>query len=371
MKKVIAALLVLAMVFALAACGGGGNTAPAQQNTATNTNAATNTTPEAPKWPNGEVTIYEGYEEGSLTDINVQTIRDWIIAKTGAKVTIEADKNGGGANLANKLIKAEPDGQTMMLIGMNCISNYYNKIWTVNPADTSLFKVCCGMIQPNPRTGCMVLTQEDAPYSNWAEFEKYVKENPKKVTVMSIAGKVMDIKLKSLLNQTGLSQYVTWFPTNSADATTGLLGGTINIVILEENDAAKHLVNPDSKVKAIINCRPDDDFSNYDANTPNLDVIKSVPTLTQVFGAEKAEQYNVPNTSAFVVPANTPDEIVAQIRAVVDPLDSEPKSDDANSFYARCRINGGTSKYYAYSPEETLAEWVRIDPIIKAIVEMK
>ena len=363
MKKVIAMLMVLAMVFGLAACGGG-NTTP---NNASNGN---NAAPEAAKWPDGkEITILSGYEAGSLTDVNIVTIADWIKQETGAKVTIENDKNGGGANLAVKLSKAKGDGLTLMLFGMNCISNYHNKIWTVSPTDESLFKVVCGAIQPYPYSGCMLLTHQDNPYNTWEELEKYINENPGKVTVMDIPGKVMDSKTKSIFIQRGLADKVTWAATSSAQSSSDLLGNIINIVMLDETTAAKYLADPANKVKAIINCRPDDDFSYYPANTANLDIIKKVPTLAQVFGAADAEKYNIPNTSCFVVPASTPDDIVAQIKAVIDKIGDEKESSDPNSFYQRCRINGGTSKYYTWDGKTIMKEYKRIDPILKQIIE--
>ena len=75
----------------------------------------------------------------------------------------------------------------------------------------------------------------------------------------------------------------------------------------------------------------------------------------------------VPNRSMFVVPAGTPDEIVEQIAAVIDRID---EVDESSEFYERCRVNGGTSKYYTWPGEEVMAEWGRLDPVIKGIVEM-
>ena len=97
----------------------------------------------------------------------------------------------------------------------------------------------------------------------------------------------------------------------------------------------------------------------------------SVPTLADVFGAEGAN-YMVPNRSMFCVPAGTPDEICDAIAAVIDPIADEvdDPSDDTD-FYSRCRVNGGTSQYYTWEGEEISAEWARLDPVIKAIVEME
>ena len=357
MKKVIAILLVLAMVFALAACGNSGgntpantNTTPANTNTTPTNNAAenTNTTPAA-TWPSGEIELLSGYQAGSLTDNNIQTIKDWIMEKTGAKVTVTNDEKGGGANLAVKLSKAKGDGLTIMLFGLNNLSNYIQGIWTVDPTDASLFKPVCGIAQPNPYSGCVLLTNTENPYSNWEELEKYIKDNPGKVTVMQINGKVMDSKTKSLFYQRGLQDDVVWADTDSKSCTNELLGNNINIVMLDENTAAALMADAETgkKVKAIINCRPDEDFSYYNKdNCPNLDLIKEIPTLVDVFGEEQAKQYNLANFSFFVVPASTPDDIVAQIKACIDAIDDEPESTDTSSFYMRCRSNTG-SKYYS------------------------
>ncbi len=350
MKKVIAVLMVLAMVFGLAACGGG--------NTTPNNSSNGNTTPEPAKWPAGEVTLLSGYQAGSLTDNNIQTIKDWIIQETGAKVTVTNDEKGGGANLAVKLSQAKGDGLTLMLFGLNNLSNYIQGIWTVDPTDAKLFKPVCGIAQPNPYSGCMLLTNTANPYNTWQELEDYIKANPGKVTVMDIKGKVMDSKTKSLFYQRGLDKDVVWAPTDSKSCTNELLGNNINIVMLDENTAAALLADAETgaKVKAIINCRPDKDFSYYTKEeAPNLDLIKTIPTLEDVFGKELAQQYNLANFSFFVVPASTPDDIVAQIKACIDKIDKEPETSD---FYKRCRANTG-SKYYSvdWTSETLMKEW--------------
>jgi len=366
MKKVVALLLILAVALAFTACGSkqpaptaAPTTAPTSQPQQTQAPA----TP-APKWPNGDVTILAGYQVGSLFDINIRTIADWITLKTGAKVIVENNDTGGGANLAKKLVNAKPDGQTLMLIGMNNILNYHLGIWEVNPCDTTKFKLVCGMIQPLPDSGCIILTQADQPYNNWQELEAYVKANPDTVTVASLPGKVMDTKMKSLFIQTGLSDYVRWVSTNSADATAGLLGGTINLVMLDEYTATGYL--KDGTLKAIINSRDNDDYSAY-GDDPVVDIIKQVPTLIDVFG-EKGKDYAVPNRSMFVAPAGTPDEIIKQIAEVIDAIDLEPAGSE---FYERCRVNGGTSKYYTWPGDEVMAEWNRLDAVLKTIAEMQ
>ena len=246
MKKIVAMLLALSLVLCLCACGGKTETPAAPAAPAAPAEPAAPAAPAAPAEPaapaatrpNGDVTIYAGYAVGSLTDVNIRTIADWITQETGANGIIENNDVGGGANLALKLTQAEPDGQTLMNIGMNCISNYYNGTWAVNPADSTKFKIVAGALQPFPDSGCVILTQANSPYSTWEELADYAAANPGTVTVASIAGKVMDIKMKAMFNLTGVAKDIRWVSTTNADATAGLLGGIINCVMLDETTAA-------------------------------------------------------------------------------------------------------------------------------------
>jgi tripartite-type tricarboxylate transporter receptor subunit TctC len=354
MKKVIALVLALIMVFGLAACGNGGGS---------NNNQA-----EAPKWPDGDVTLFFPYDESSLTAVNATTMADWIREQTGKKAEVEYNKTANGWNLAEKLLKADADGLTLMVVGLDALTGYVKGDWKNAPFDTTKFQIVTGFTQPYPYSGCMLITQADAPYNNWAELEAYAKANPDTVNVADRAGSIMTTKLKSLFNQTGLSKYVHWTPATSDSVKTGIdpANKSINIAIFDETSAAKYLQQPD-KYKAIINCRADNDFSYYAADTNGLDLISKVPTLLDVFGKEKAEQYNVPNTTAIICRAEVPAEVVKQIKEVCDKLGTVEKSDDDTSFYKRQRVNGGTSKYYTWPSEDIQKEWQRLEPVIREI----
>lgn len=373
MKKIVAILLVLVMALSICACGNNETASSTQPPASSGSTSTPDKAPESdgnkdaeqdstPVWPNGDVTILAGYATGSLTDVSIRVVADYIAEKTGANVIIENNEVGGGANLATKLVNAEPDGQTLMFIGVNNIGNYYNGIWSVNPSDDSLFKLVCGGVMPNPESGCMVLTQADAPYDTWEEFAEYCKANPGQERVASIAGKVMDTKMKALFNGTGMSEYIRWVSTTNADATAGLLGDNIDIIILDEQTAMSYL--RDGSAKALINSRYSDDYSYYSVEE-DKELIMSIPTLKDVFG-EEGQNYMVANKSMYAVPAGTPDEICEQIAAVVNGLLDENEGE----WFERKTSSGGTSTFYTWDGDEVMEEWKRLDPVIKGIVEM-
>lgn len=379
MKKILALVLALLMVLSMAACGNNGTTNdnstqnPAPQNNtgdaskpADNSDNTDSSDAPAATWPNGDITLYAGYSVGSLTDVSIRVVGDYIAEKTGATVIYENNDVGGGANLITKLASAKPDGQTLMFIGMNTIANYYNGTWAVNPSDWSQFKIVCSSVQPYPNSGCMVLTQADSPYSTWDELASYAAEHPGEVTVASIAGKVMDTKMKALFNGTGVSENIRWVSTDNAGATAGLLGDNIDIIMLDEITALGYLA--DGSVKALINCRVESDYlDTLYANKDEAEKIKAVPSLVDVFGEEQGEKLMVPNRSMFIVPADTPDEICEQIRTLVDQLVNENEGE----WYERKTVAGGTSTYYDFDPQEVMVEWERLNPIIEEIVNMQ
>ena len=48
----------------------------------------------------------------------------------------------------------------------------------------------------------------------------------------------------------------------------------------------------------------------------------------------------------MVVPASTPDDVVAQIKACIDGIQDVEKSTDEKSYYMRQRAQGGSSRYW-------------------------
>ena len=314
------------------------------------------------------ITLNSPYDESSLSAVNVITMANWLKEKTGIHTDAYFDRTASGANIASRMLSADADGSQLMVIGIDALKAYCQGIWTDDPTDASKFRIVSGFIEPDPYTGCIIITQADEPYSTWDELVAYAKANPGVVRVADRAGSIMTDKLKTLFNQTGLSEYVTWVPCSSDSVKTGIhpSNRTINIAIFDEASAVRYLQQPDS-YKAIINCRINNDFSSYPEDTKGLDLMKAVPTLLDVFGKEKAADYNLPNINVIIAKAGTPDELIDYLRAEIDALGDVEYSTDSNSFYQRQRINGGTSKYYAFTEEEVRAEWKRMLPVLMQI----
>src|SRR5665647_468491 len=129
---------------------------------------------------NRPVHIIVGYPAGGSTDIVARIIGNWLSVKLGQQFIVE-NRPGAGNNIGTEaVVKAAPDGYTMLL---------------VNPANTinaSLYKKLnfnflkdidpvANVIQvPN-----VMEVNPSVPAKTVAEFTAYAKANPDKVNVAS------------------------------------------------------------------------------------------------------------------------------------------------------------------------------------------
>ena len=360
MKRILAIVLALAVIFWLSACSSNASNA----NTANNTNAGndTNTENEAPDtavWPDGDVKIYLSYPAGSIQDFGATGVKNWIADKGGVNVTVEYGDADGGAERVRQLAKADPDGRTMMLFGLDSISKYCSGAWDIDPSDPELFKAAAGTFWSTRCGGYALLTHKDNPYDTWEELEEYIKKNPGKVSVMDVSDKIIGIRAKAVFYGRGLQDLVKWTPVQVRDSIDGLLKNTINIVMVDELTAGTYAADSSNNVKVILNCRPNRDFSDYDDDTMNLSLIKSWPTADEVFGAEYAVKYSVPDMYFFAVPAGTPDDVVSRMKDMIDGV-----ADDES--YAPA-LSAWIYKYYAIDSATMMKEYGEAADIIKTI----
>jgi len=71
---------------------------------------------QAPAWPKARnITLVVGYPPGGATDVVGRTIADALAARLGTSVTVENLGGAGGTIAAQKVVRAAPDGYTLLL----------------------------------------------------------------------------------------------------------------------------------------------------------------------------------------------------------------------------------------------------------------
>ena len=128
MKKLLALMLALCMVFALCACGQSGS-------------AAKN---DGPFKPDGPVTLIVAYKAGSGTDGPARILAQYAEKHIGQTVVVENVDGGSGSIGWSQLAASDPDGMT---IGVMNLPNFNNSIVNeLGTYKTSDFKAICNHV---------------------------------------------------------------------------------------------------------------------------------------------------------------------------------------------------------------------------------
>ncbi|MBO5666858.1 MAG: tripartite tricarboxylate transporter substrate binding protein [Firmicutes bacterium] len=271
MKKIIALMLALVMVLGLVGCGGGSSEAPAGEVDFSTMN----------------VTAIVPYDAGGGTDA---VMRGWAdAAKDNFKaITVENRSGAGGATGMLYGASAKPDGSilTMITVELATLEAMGNNAGLTY----SMFKP---IMMVNSAASAITVKADDDRFNTLEDFIEYSKAN--EVTVgNSGIGAIWHLAAAGLAKNAGTEfKHVGYDGANGA--ITDLLGGHIDAVAVSYAEVNSFVQSGDLKVLAVM------------AND-RLEAIPEVPTAKEcgydaVLGTWRG----------LAVPADTPDEIVAEL----------------------------------------------------------
>jgi tripartite-type tricarboxylate transporter receptor subunit TctC len=134
----------------------------------------------AQSYPTRPVRIVVGFTAGGSTDIGARLIGQWLQERLGQSFVIE-NRPGAGTNIATEsVVRAPPDGYTLLMIGPSSAVNatLYDKLNFVFLRDIA--PVASVIRQPQIMLANPSITAKTVP-----EFIAYAKANPGKITMAS------------------------------------------------------------------------------------------------------------------------------------------------------------------------------------------
>ena len=134
----------------------------------------------AQTYPTRPVRIVVGFTAGGSTDIGARLIGQWLQERLGQSFVIE-NRPGAGTNIATEsVVRALPDGYTLLMIGPSSAVNatLYDKLSFVFLRDIA--PVACLIRQPQ-----VLLANPSLPAKTVPELIAYAKANPGKITMAS------------------------------------------------------------------------------------------------------------------------------------------------------------------------------------------
>jgi len=242
------------------------------------------------------------YPPAGTTDVLARIVAQWLTEKLGQPFVIE-NKPGAGNNLGTEsVVKAAPDGYTMLLVnpanGINATlykELSFNVIRDIAPV--------AGIV----RTPNVMEVTPSFPAKTVAEFIAYCKANPGKINMAS-SGSGTSVHLSGELFKSMTGCQMLHVPYKGAGpALTDLMGGQVDVIFDNLPSSVGHIKSGKIRALAVTS-------AERDASLPD------VPTV-----AETVPGYEATAWFGIGMPKGTPKDIVEKVNAEVNRALADPK----------------------------------------------
>jgi tripartite-type tricarboxylate transporter receptor subunit TctC len=241
------------------------------------------------------------YPPGGTTDILARLMGQYLSEKLGQQFIIE-NKPGAGNNLGTEqVIKAPPDGYTVLLVnpanGIN--TSLYKKLPFDFPRDIAPI----GGITRAPN---VMEVNPKVPAKTVAEFIAYAKANPGKVNMAS-SGNGTSVHLSGELFMAMTGVKMTHIPyRGAAPALTDMIAGQVHVLFDNLPSSIEHIKAGTLRALAVTTDKPSD-------------ALPGVPTV-----AETVPGYEASAWFGMGAPKGTPPEVIAVLNNAINQALADP-----------------------------------------------
>ncbi|GAA6121578.1 tripartite tricarboxylate transporter substrate binding protein [Acidovorax sp. FG27] len=246
----------------------------------------------AQAFPSKPIRIVVGFPPGGPLDQHARLLTDKLQAVLGQPVVVDYKSGAGGTVGAQDVMKAPPDGHTLMLANTG--------VMVINPALYSRLPYSTLKdFTPIARTAMQplaLLVNPALPVKTLQDFIAYAKERPGKVNFGSAGnGGISHLVPEMFKTATGL--YLVHIPyRGSAPAFTDLMGGQVQFMAESIPQAASY--HKQGKVRALA-------VTSRQRNP----ALPEVPTAIE----SGLKNFEVVGFYGFLAPAGVPKDVVAKL----------------------------------------------------------
>ncbi len=267
-KKILALLLAVVMVFGLAAC----------------------TSQEAPAepvakvdYPTKTIEIICPFGTGGDTDALCRAMGDEMTKTLGQSVMVTNMTGGSGSVASNYVKDADPDGYTVYFCHNTLVINSITGVSDFNHHD---FTPACLVAQSSAL--CVWTNSE---FNSVEEVVEYAKANPGKLNVGIVQGGITEIMALAFCDAAGIDvNYVDCGDGNTMNVE--MTAGRVSLCVNTFGTVKEYFQNGDLKPIAVM-------------GKERLGMIPDTPTMSELGYNVEGDMYY-----GFYFPADTPEEIV-------------------------------------------------------------
>ncbi len=277
-------------------------------------------------WPNKPVKLIVPFPPGGMADVVSRILGQHLSETWGQQVVVENRAGAGGTIGTSAVVKAAPDGYTLMAA------------FDTHAAAPYLYKINYDLLQDlTPismvaRSPMLLVANPNFPAKTLPSLLQYAKDKPSAINFVTVGpGSPARLMLELLKNSTGINVTVVPYK-GGGPAMVDLISGQVDAMIASVPTVAPHVKSGRLRVLAVT-------------SEKRSSLVPGVPAMSETIPGFGTEAW-----VGIMGPAKMPPEVVAQINTdVAKALNS---AEIKNKF-----IENGLEPSYA-NPEE-FERWIR------------
>jgi tripartite-type tricarboxylate transporter receptor subunit TctC len=285
---------------------------------------------QAHTYPTRPVRLIIGYTPGGSADLTSRLMGQWLSERLGQSFVIE-NRPGGGTNIATEaVVRAAPDGYTLLLVApANAINaTLYDKL---NFNFLGDIEPVAGIIRfPN-----VVVVNPSLPIKSIPELIAYAKANPGKLNMASSGnGSTIHMSGELFKMLTGINMVHVPY-RGGAPALTDLIAGQVHVMFDNIPTCAEHVRSGKLRGLAVT-------------SATRSDVLPDLPTVADFLpGYEASAWYGIG------APKNTPPEIIETLNKAVNEVLADSRAKTRFAEVGAFLLPGSTADFAKLLANET------------------
>jgi len=237
-------------------------------------------------YPTGPIKVVVPYAPGGASDVQVRIIGKYVKQLFGWDFAVVNIAGGGGSIGAREVLKAKPDGYTVLWYHQSMFSNFHAGTAEFNYYDFT--PVCIAT-----RGNRVVVARPDSPWENLKDAIEDAKRNPGKIRLGAEIGATSHFQVIPMQLAANNGFIITASSGGDMDRITKILGGHMDLSPIALSAAVPFLKSGELKALAVLS-------PERDPFLPDVPTAKELGLEDLVFTQDQI----------FLMPKGTPQEIV-------------------------------------------------------------
>ena len=290
----------------------------------------------AQAYPSQPIRIVVGFAAGSGSDIFARLLAQWLTERTGWTILVENRAGGGGNVGTESVVKAAPDGYTLLQwVPGNMVNNTLYQNLSFN------FLRDIAPVAGTARTPYVVVVNNDLPVKTIPELIAHAKANPGKLNFASAGvGTGIHMAGEQFKMMTGVNMVHVPY-RGAGNAMTDLIGGQVQLMFDTLAASTPHIKGGKIRALAVT-------------TAARSTILPDLPTV-----AEFVPGYEASGPFGLGAPKDTPPAVLERLNREINAVLADPKVKERLAGLGSEPLTGSPAEIGKMLADET-EKWAKV-----------